>query len=88
VEVFILKTITFLGGGVIMKKIVEFYYRCSFKVCLRAFLSLIGLMLLSSSAFALQSGDFTYTESAGTITITKYIGSGGNVVIPGLDGAI
>jgi parallel beta-helix repeat protein len=37
---------------------------------------------LSSSAFALQSGDFTYTESAGTITITKYIGSGGNVIIP------
>ena len=38
------------------------------------FLSLIGLMFLSSSAFALQSGDFTYTESGGTVTITGYTG--------------
>ncbi len=46
------------------------------------FLSLIGLMVLSSSAYALQSGDFTYTVSGSTVTITKYTGTGGNVVIP------
>ena len=56
-----------------MKKFVGFYYRCSFKVCLCAFLSLIGLMVLSSSAFALQLGDFYYyTESGGTVTITGF----------------
>ena len=65
-----------------MKKFVGFYYRCSFKVCLCVFLSLIGFMVLSSSAFALQSGDFTYTVSGGTVTITGYTGAGGNVVIP------
>ena len=65
-----------------MKKFVGFYYRCSFKVCLWAFLSLIGFMFLSSSAFALQSGDFTYTVSGGTVTITEYTGAGGDVVIP------
>jgi hypothetical protein len=65
-----------------MKKSVRPYYRCSFNVCICAFLLLIGLMVLSSSAFALQSGDFTYTVSGGTITITKYTGTGGNVVIP------
>ena len=58
-----------------MKKFVGFYYRCSFNVCLCAFLSLIGLMVLSSSAFALQYGDFTYTVSGGTVTITKYTGA-------------
>jgi len=47
-----------------MKKFVGFYYRCSFVVCLWAFLPLTGLMLLSSSAFALQSGDFTYNFSS------------------------
>ena len=46
------------------------------------FLSLIGLMFLSSSAFALQSGDFTYTLSDGTVTITEYTGTGGAIVIP------
>ena len=58
------------------------YYRCNFNVCLLVFLSLIGLMVLSSSAFALQSRDFTYTVSGGTVTITKYTGTGGVVVIP------
>ena len=38
-----------------MKKFVGFYYRCSFKVCLWAFLSLIGLTVLSSSAFAVTN---------------------------------
>ena len=46
------------------------------------FLSIIGLMFLSSSAFAHQSGDFTYTVSGDTVTITKYTGTGGAVVIP------
>jgi len=46
------------------------------------FLSLIGLLLLSSPAFALQSGDFTYEVSGDTITITGYTGTGGVVVIP------
>ena len=63
------------------RKFVGFYYRCSFKVCLWAFLSLIGLIFLSSSAFALQSGDFTYTVSGGTVTITGYTGSGGGAVV-------
>ncbi len=44
--------------------------------------SLNGLMVLSSSAFALQYEDFTYGVSGGTVTITKYTGAGGNVVIP------
>ncbi len=72
-----------------MKKFVGFYYRCSIKVCLWAVLSLIGLTVLSSSAFAQCTqyspctyGDFTYMVSNGTVTITEYIGSGGDVVIP------
>jgi hypothetical protein len=59
------------SGGV-MKKIVRFYYRCSFKVCLCAFYSLIALTVLSSSAFAEQYGDFTYTVSGSTVTITGF----------------
>jgi len=31
----------------------------------KSFLSLIGFLLLSSSAFALESGGFTYTEAPG-----------------------
>jgi len=46
------------------------------------FLSLISLMFLSSSAFALQSGDFTYTVSNNTVTITGYTCPGGAAVIP------
>ncbi len=45
-------------------------------------LSLIGCMLLCSSAFALQSGDFTYTVSDSKVTITGYTGAGGAVEIP------
>jgi hypothetical protein len=65
--------------GSVMKK-----FRCSINVCLWVFLTLIGLMVLSSSALALQSGDFTYTVSGSTVTITKYNGTGGNVIIPGV----
>jgi hypothetical protein len=65
-----------------MKKLVGFYYRCSFKVCLCAFLSLIGLTVLPSSAFAAQYGDYVYSVSNGTVTINQYIGGGGDVVIP------
>jgi hypothetical protein len=45
-------------------------------------LPLIACLLLSSSAFALQSGDFTYEVSGSTVTIWKYTGSGGAVAIP------
>ena len=72
-----------------MKKFVRFYYRCSFKVCLWAFLSLIGFTVLSSPAFAQCTqytpctyGDYKYKVSNGTVTITQYIGAGGDVVIP------
>jgi hypothetical protein len=65
-----------------MKKFVKLYYRCSFNVCLWAFLSLIGLMFLSSSAFAQQSGDFYYSVSTGSITITGYRCPAGAAVIP------
>jgi hypothetical protein len=42
-----------------------------FKFCLGVFLSLIGLMVLSSSAFALQYGNFNYTVNPdSTVTIT------------------
>ena len=65
-----------------MKKSVGFYIR-NFNVCLLAFLSLIGLLFLSSSAFADQYGDFIYTVNANnTVTITGYTGAGGAVVIP------
>jgi hypothetical protein len=46
-------------------------------------LGLIGCVFLCSSAFAAQWGDFTYTVSASdNVTITKYTGTGGAVVIP------
>ena len=47
-------------------------------------LSLIGCLFLLPSAFAEQSGDFTYTVSGDNraIAITGYTGSGGAVVIP------
>jgi hypothetical protein len=57
--------------------------RSSFIICLCVFSAFIGLMVLSSSAFALQSGDFAYTVNTdNTVTITKYTGAGGAVVIP------
>jgi len=66
-----------------MKKFARFYYSCSFNVCLWALLSLIGIMFLSPSAFAQQSGDFYYTVNAdNTVTITGYNCPGGPVVIP------
>ena len=66
-----------------MKKFIRFYYSCIFKVCLWAFLSLIGIMFLSPSAFAQQSGDFYYTVNAdNTVTITGYNCPGGPAVIP------
>jgi len=45
-------------------------------------LPLIGCLFLSSTVFALQSGNFTYTVSNGEVTITGYTGSGGAVTIP------
>ena len=67
------------------RKFVGFYYRCSSIIFLWAFLPLIGLMFLSSSALALQSGNFIYTVSGGTVTITGYTlcsTNAGDVVIP------
>jgi hypothetical protein len=52
---------------------------------LTLFLSLIGLVFLTPSAFAqLQYGDFYYTVSEGTVTITGYNihAPGGAIVIP------
>ena len=65
-----------------MKNFVRFYYCCSFKVGLCAFLLFIGLTVLSSSAFAQQSGDFAYMVSDGNVTITRYTGPGSTVIIP------
>jgi hypothetical protein len=45
-------------------------------------LSLVSLLLLSQSALALQSGDFTYDVSGSTVIIIGYTGAGGAVVIP------
>jgi hypothetical protein len=42
----------------------------------------IGCVFLCTSAFAEQWGDYQYTESEGALTITRYTGSGGVVVIP------
>ncbi len=55
-----------------------------FKLSAIVFYSVIIALALGlpNMAFALQSGDFTYTESGGTITITGYTGTGGTVVIP------
>ena len=53
-----------------MKKFDGFKYRSSCTVCVCAFLALIGLAVLSSSAFAFQDGDYTYTVSGGNATIT------------------
>ena len=49
------------------------------------FISLISLFFLSTSAFALQYGNFTYTVSGGTVTITGYTlcsTNAGDVIIP------
>ena len=40
------------------------------------------LPLLLPAMAAAQAQDFTYTNNNGTITITHYDGSGGNVTIP------
>ena len=67
-----------------MKKFVGYDIR-SFNFRLCVFISLIGLLFLSSSAFADQFGDFTYTVNVeNTVTITGYTGAGGNVVIPSI----
>ena len=65
-----------------MKKFDGFKYRSSCNVCVWAVLALIGLVVLSSSAFADQDGDYTYTVSGGNATITGYTGAGGPISIP------
>ncbi len=45
-------------------------------------LLVLGCVFLSSSAFGLTWGDFSYEVSGSTVIITGYTGTGGNVVIP------
>ena len=65
-----------------MKKFDGFKYRSSCTVCVCAFLALIGLTVLSPSAFAFTDGDYTYSVSGGNATITGYTGPGGAITIP------
>ena len=65
-----------------MKKHAGFKYRSSCTVCVCAFLALIGLTVLSPSAFAFTDGDYTYSVSGGNATITGYTGPGGAITIP------
>src|SRR5678816_939367 len=53
----------------------------------QAALSVLGFVLAAFSAPA-QGWDFEYTIENGTITITKYIGSGGAVIIPAAFGGV
>ena len=48
---------------------------------LRLFFGVCGLFW-ATSALALQSGDFTYTDNGTSVTITYYTGAGGAVAIP------
>ncbi len=41
-----------------------------------------GLAIFTVTTATLQAQDYTYTTNNGTITITKYTGSGGDVTIP------
>jgi hypothetical protein len=43
---------------------------------------LLPLLLVLTRPIAVQAQDFTYTTNNGTITITEYTGSGGDVTIP------
>ena len=45
--------------------------------------SAICVLLLPTLPAAAQAQDYTYTTNGGSITITAYIGSGGDVTIPG-----
>lgn len=47
-------------------------------------LYVLASLILSTSAFADQWGDYEYTVSGSTVTITGYTGAGGDVVIPGV----
>jgi hypothetical protein len=50
---------------------------------LPTFCTLVVLVCMAPLALkAAQFGDFTYTNTGSTITITRYTGSGGNVTIP------
>jgi hypothetical protein len=62
------------------RKYFSFIKRSSLVICICVLMSLI--VFASSSAFADQYGDFTYTVSGGAVTITRYTGAGGAVVIP------
>jgi len=44
--------------------------------------AVVGLLSLACLAAALDARDFTYTTNNGTIKITGYTGSGGDVIIP------
>jgi hypothetical protein len=43
---------------------------------------LLPLLLLLTLPAVVQGGDYTYTTNNGTITITRYMGPGGAVIIP------
>ena len=65
-----------------MQKLFRPRNRCNFTVCVLALVSLLILVVLAPAASAQQSGDFTYSEEGGMVTITRYTGGGGAVVIP------
>ena len=55
----------------VMKKFIALYYRYSFKACLWVFLSVTCFIILPSSAFAAQYGDYVYSVSNGTVIIDQ-----------------
>jgi hypothetical protein len=61
--------LSFIGGYMQFKKSISL-------------LLFIGCVFLSSTAFADQDGDYTYTVSGGNATITGYTGAGGAISIP------
>jgi hypothetical protein len=56
---------------------------CAMKLPHYSLVICVCLLLLCTLPAAVQAQDYTYTTNNGTIVITKYIGSGGAVTIPG-----
>ena len=55
---------------------------------LRCLAALSGMFLWVANAWALTSGDYTYTVSGSAATITAYAGTGGAVTVPGTLGGV
>lgn len=55
---------------------------------LRCLAALSGMFLWVANAWALTSGDYTYTVSGSAATITAYAGAGGAVTVPGTLGGV